>query len=315
MDLTSDPERPSASTRMRIPIPVVVLFLSMLAGAAAWVIQDRMGAGRSLSPPPGSDLRVASLSPAVTEVIFALGARDRLVAVSDYCVIPEDDSVLVRAGTALTPDYETLARLRPTHILAEASKQAPYQELSAIAPTEMLPWLTLEDLIGSVLRIGEILDLEVAARPLADRLRAKLDVEAPPDGPRVLLAMAHIPGQLNECWFIRDNSIHGRALRAAGARNAVPGEVQAVPRISLERVLELDPDVILMISSDGDLPKEVGDQLVADWKRMTPLTAVRNDRIGWVAGDSLFFTGPAAMRLADRLRNALARLMEEPARN
>ena len=95
----------------------------------------------------------------------------------------------------------------------------------------------------------------------------------------------------------------------------MPGEVHAVPRISLERVLELDPDVILMISSDGDLPKGVGDQLVADWKRMTPLTAVRNDRIGWVAGDSLFFTGPAAIRLADRLRDALERLGAEPSWN
>lgn len=313
--MTSVPTRSSNSGGVRVPIPVLVLFLSMLAGAAAWVIQDRIGAGRALSPPPGGELRVVSLSPAVTEVIFALGAQDRLIAVSDYCVIPEDDSLLVRAGTALTPNYETLARLRPTHILAEESKQAPHQELSAIAPTEMLPWLTLDEMIGSVLRIGEILDLRPAARSLADRLRAKLDVEAPADGPRVLLAMAHTPGQLNECWFIRDNSIHGCALRAAGARNAVPDEVHAVPRISLERVLELDPDVILMISSDGDLPKEVGDQLVVDWKRMTPLTAARNDRIGWIAGDSLFFTGPAAMRLADRLRDALDRFTDNTEEN
>ncbi len=63
-----------------------------------------------------------------------------------------------------------------------------------------------------------------------------------------------------------------------------------------------------MISSDGDLSEEGRKQLIADWKRITPLRAARTDRIGLVAGDSLFFTGPAAMRLADRLQDALARL-------
>lgn len=299
------------SGKVPLPVPVLVLLLSILGGAAAWVIQDRLGSGRSLTPST-SGVRIASLSPAVTEVIFALGAEDRLIAVSDYCVIPPSDSLLVRAGTALTPNYEALARLRPTHILAEESKQAPHEELSAIAPTEMLPWLTLEDLIGSVLRIGQILQLEPAARSLAERLRTKLDVAVPVDGPRVLLAMAHAPGQLTECWFIRDNSIHGHALRAAGAQNAVPGEVHGMPRISLERVLQLDPDVILMISSASDLSADAGSQLIADWKRITPLTAARTNRIGWIAGDSLFFTGPAAMRLADRLREALAALPAPP---
>jgi ABC-type Fe3+-hydroxamate transport system substrate-binding protein len=121
----------------------------------------------------------------------------------------------------------------------------------------------------------------------------------------VLLTIAHSPGQLTECWFIRDNSIHGHALRAAGARNAVPGEIHGVPRISLERVIELNPDAILILSPSGDLSAEIRRTLIRDWQRISPLTAVGSDRIGVVAGDSLYFTGPAAMQLADHLRAAL----------
>jgi iron complex transport system substrate-binding protein len=296
----------SNSSGPRLPALLIVLFLAVAAGAGAWFLQNRLSPTGSLHPAsPDAAGRIVSLSPAVTEVVYALGAQDRLVAVSDYCVIPDHDSRLLRVGTALTPSYETLARLEPVLILCEVTKQAPQEELAAIAPTEMLPWLTVEDMIAAVLRIGEVLGEREAAAAVAERVRTKLAVEAPADGPRVLLAMAHQPGQLSECWFIRDNSIHGSALRAAGARNAVPGPIEGVPRLSLERVIELDPEAILILSPDSDLSPEARRAMVEDWRRISPLTAAGEKRVAVVAGDSLYFTGPATIRLAERLRRAL----------
>jgi iron complex transport system substrate-binding protein len=247
--------------------------------------------------------RLVSLAPDMTETLFEIGAGPYVVAVSDFCDTPSEVLKLPRVGTSITPNYEAITRLRPSLIVSEANVAARRRELEAIGPTRLLPWLTLEEIASSVRELGRITGKRAAADALATRLTTRLGVPAPPNAPRVLMVLGGDGSDSNDIWFVRDNSLHGAALRAAGARNAVPEVVNGPPRLSHERLLSLDPDAIFVLSTPkGGAAKATG------FERFSTLTAVQKQRAVRIESPEAFANGPRILPLVDRLHAELARL-------
>jgi len=257
--------------------------------------------------------RLVSLSPAVTETLFAIGAGSEIVGVSNYCNYPEEAKKLPRTGTALTPAYEAIVRLEPTLILCEGAASVPRRELGALGVTKFLPWLSLEDIVASTRLLGALTAHSEAASELARKLWDGLAVAESPRGPRVLAVLGETSGKLSEIFFIRKNSIHGAALRAAGARNAVAYDVPGVPRIAIEELVRLDPDAIIVLVS----PRQNGPnsaQVLHDYQALEPLTARKNGRISVLESDAAFTNGPRILELEAALQRELARLFASPVR-
>jgi ABC-type Fe3+-hydroxamate transport system substrate-binding protein len=261
------------------------------------------GCRRKPPPPPGG-ARIVSLAPGLTDTLFAIGAGPLLVARSDYCDYPPEALRLPRVGTSITPQYETITRLSPTLIVGEAGAAARKRELEAIGTTRLLPWLTLDEIVASTRELGGLTGTRPAAGALAARLAQRLSVPAPPNGPRVLLVIGYQPGKLDELWFIRENSLHGAALRAAGARNAVPEAVSGLPRLSPERLLELDPDAIFVLVEPG---KAVPGGLDV-WQKLGPLRALKRGTLRYLEAPEAYVHGPRILTLVDRLAAAVRRL-------
>jgi len=217
-------------------------------------------------------------------------------------------SHLPRVGTSLTPNYEVITRLAPTLIIGEAGASARKRELEALGPTLLLPWLTLEEIVLSLRELGQRTDTAPKADALAARLHARLGVAPPPNGPRVLLVIGYAPGKLEEIWFIRENSLHGAALHAAGARNAVPQAVTGLPRLSLERLFAVDPDAIFILTQSGPA---AGDYL-GPWKALGPLRAVREGHIAVIEAPEAYVHGPRILALVDRLAAQVTALGKAP---
>ena len=251
--------------------------------------------------------RLVSLSPAITETLFAIGAGPDLVGVSDYCDFPEEAKKLPRTGTALTPGYEAIVRLKPTLILTEGANSAPRRELSALGVTKFLPWLSLEDIVASTRLLGALTSHAEPAGELSRKLWDGLAVAEAPNGPRVLVVLGETSGKLSELYFIKQNSIHGAVLRAAGARNAVATDVAGVPRLSIEELLRLDPEAIIVLIAHGANAAN-GAQVLREYQALEPLSARKNDRISVLKSDAAFSNGPRILELAEALKRELARL-------
>jgi len=252
--------------------------------------------------------RLVSLSPGITDALFAIGAGPSVVARSDYCDYPPEVTRLPRVGTSLTPAYETITRLKPSLIIGEAGANARKRELEAIGPTLLLPWLTLEEIIASLRALGRLTDTTPAADALGVKLRTRLAVPPPPSGPRVLLVIGYVPGKLDEIWFIRENSLHGAALHAAGARNAVAEAVAGLPRLSVERLFTLDPDAIFILTQSGNASSDY----LGPWKALTPLRAVRDGNVKVIDAPEAYVHGPRILAWVDRLAAAVAVVRRAP---
>ena len=256
---------------------------------------------------------MVSLSPAITETLFAIGAGPELVGVSDYCNYPEAAKKLPHAGTALTPSYEAIVRLAPTLILCEAAASAPRRELTALGVTKFIPWLSLEDIVASVRLLGALTSQAAAADALATKLWDGLAVAEAPDGPRVLVVFGEGTGKLSEIYFVTRNSIHGAALRAAGARNAVASDIAGVPRLSIEELLRLDPEAIIVLVAPTPNGPKNGD-ILREFSALEPLTANKNQRVAVLQSDEAFANGPRILTLAEHLKQKLAELFPTPSK-
>jgi iron complex transport system substrate-binding protein len=126
----------------------------------------------------------------------------------------------------------------------------------------------------------------------------------------VLLVLAETPGKLAEILFVKRNSVHGAVLYAAGARNAVDEDVPGIPRLSVERLITLDPDGIIVLSTNANDAERAA--LLADFTRITPLSAVKSNHLSVLVAPETFSVGPRILSFADRLSQELARLF--PAR-
>jgi ABC-type Fe3+-hydroxamate transport system substrate-binding protein len=210
---------------------------------------------------------------------------------------------LPRLGTSLTPNYEAIARLSPDLVVSEANAAARRKELEALAPTLLLPWLSLGEVTASLIELGRRVGKPERAAELSARLEKRLGVPEPEAGPSVLCVLGYEPGKLDEIWFVRPNSLHGAALRAAGGRNAVREAVLGNPRLSLERVLELDPDVILILVGPHQTRNPAA--FVEDFRRFASLRAVKSQRVRAIVAPEAFANGPRILELADRLEKEL----------
>ncbi|HSC89536.1 MAG TPA: helical backbone metal receptor [Polyangiaceae bacterium] len=272
---------------------------ALLGGALALGSWAR---GPSKAPPSAADRpRLVSLAPAVTETLERLGAGPQLVATSDFC---RERSELPRVGTVFTPRLEAIAAARPTLILTTHVNGVSLAAIERLAPTLDLPWLTVTEVASSVRRLGIAASRSAEANALAARFERELGRPAPASGPRVLLLLDDASGAAGY-WYIKTNSLHGALLAAAGARNARPEPTEAAPRLSVEELLAVDPDAIVILGADE---KPGPPALFAQLERLSPLRAVREHRLGQLRAARLLDSGPGLLDFVQPLRDEVQRI-------
>jgi iron complex transport system substrate-binding protein len=247
-------------------------------------------------PPPSADL--ISLSPAITETVALLGAETRLKGRSDWCNEPASVRALPAFGTSLTPALERIASAHPARLLIDGSLGNQRDQLEALAPVEVLPWLTVEEVMESTRRIGRLVDRGEAAAQLAERFKPWLR-PLPAEAHAVLLLIGDDGPQTGTFWFVKEGSLHGAMLRAAGWRNAV-AEPVATPSLSAEALLRLDPEAIVVLVAN---PESEADRvrLLEAFARFDGLRAVRANRLALLADPNILSTGPSLLSTEAKL--------------
>lgn len=301
----------SSSEEAQGKLPRRTLVLSGLGGLAVlvggyWGMLDQTAHPAAPGASDGSKRRILSLSPGVTDTLFSLNAGQELIAVSDYCRLPVGKE-LPQVGTALSPRFENIARLKPSLIVTSDVGGDALRPLEKLAPVLSLPWLTLQEWLTSIGRLGEVLKRGPQAQALIEQISRELGVVPPPSAPHVLLSLDSSESGALSTWFIRKNSIHGAVLAASGANNAVDREVLGQPQLSPEELLSIDPDGILILR--GSAPDPIREkQSTTHFQKWQPLRAVKEGRIEVISMPGALTVGPEVLHLLPLMKAALSRL-------
>ncbi len=267
-----------------------------------WLIAV-LGIGCSAEPAPELKTdaspyaqRVAVIDPGVHELLIRLKATGVMVGRPDYTDEFEVTRPLPTLGTGLSPSYEEIVSTGPDLILTtHASRGSVLENLRKIAPTPFLPWLTVDEVAQSTRVIGGLIDRASQANELASRLERELAPATSSKSPRVLVLLSPPSASDADLWVIKPNSLHGAALQAAGGRHAIPAEIVGPPTLSIEALLQIDPEIILVLIADLQTAPAKMAEYQKFWDRFGMLQAVKNGRIGFMVGRTHFYTGPGVM--------------------
>lgn len=286
-------------------LPALVLALVLLPQAAlALTTTDQTGRRLVLPAPPA---RIISLVPSVTEILFTIGAQDRLVGVTDFCDYPAEARRKASVGGMLAPNLETMVALKPDLVVATTSgnRHETFDQLARLKiPVYLVNPITVADVLDLLSRLGRLTDRAGAADRAVASLRERIQaVSARVAGrprPRVLYVLWPDP-----LIVPARDALVSELIALAGGDSVTADGGQGYPRYSMEAALARNPEVIILASHGSEKSPLVRSK----WERFSQVPAIAAGRLHTMDGNLMHRYGP---RMVDGLEK-LARLIHPEA--
>jgi len=248
--------------------------------------------------------RIISLVPAATEMLFAVGAGPRVVAVSSYDHEPPDVERLPRVGALLDPDLERILGLRPDLVVVYGTQHDLQQQLTRAAiPVFAYKHGGLAEVTSTIRALGTRTAAAARANDVAAAIERDLStIRARVAGrprPRTLLVFGREPGTLRNLYASGGIGFMHDMLEVAGAVNVFAGEKRESVQASSETLLAAAPEVIIELHYDD------GAVDLSAWRALPALPAVRTNRIVVLTGTDLITAGPRVAMATERIARAL----------
>ena len=228
--------------------------------------------------------RIVSLAPSNTEILFAIGAGDRIVGVTDYCNYPPEAMNRTKVGGYSTIDVEKVIALNPDLVVAaygnglETIETLRNNGLTVIAFNPK----NISDVMRDIEILGRVTGCEENASKLIEMMKNKIaEVEkavANASKPKVVHILWHDP-----IWISGNNTFIDELIRLAGGKNAF-SDMDGWKIVSVEDILERNPDVIIVNSGTGMGGSE---HVLYEWaiSELKDISAVKNGRVYIINAD------------------------------
>jgi len=296
--------------RESIAFIILLILLTSLSGCSeergspegSLVIKDALNRKVVIE---GAPERIVSLAPSVTEILFAVGAGDRVVGVTKYCDYPEEAKERAKVGDITHPDIERILSLSPDLVIAhrlndiEVIKKLDELGIPVIALEER----SLEDVMESIELIGKITGCEENATRIVERMRERIkeiNESVQRRGVRVMVVVWHDP-----VWIAGGETFIDDMIKICGGVNVFE-DVRGYQIVGYEKMIAKDPEIIIVMRDDetGEIPYEA---IMKD-ERLSSISAVKNGRVYMIDADILSRPSP---RLMDGLEELFKIIQEE----
>jgi len=254
-------------------------------------------------------LRVVSLSPGVTEILYGIGAFDLLVADSKFCDYPEEAKKLPHVGGFYDVNLEAISSIKPDLIILIDDQSIMFRDKLEKLGARVISVKnkSVADIVDSIRIIGRETGHDAEAQKVADQITTKVatrinETKALPKT-RVLCVVDRVPGTLRDIYTATSGSYLDELITASGGQNIAPADGQGFSKIQQEAIVDTDPQIIIdMIHLN---PSEDIASTRAPWNVLSQVTAVREHRI--VTLDETYTRHPSQL-LVETL-DALSRII------
>ncbi|MDR0934673.1 MAG: cobalamin-binding protein [Burkholderiaceae bacterium] len=270
--------------KTRNPLLLFLLCLLVIPVQAVSVVDDN---GRTVTL-PGPARRIISAAPHITELLYESGGEGHIAGVTSYSDYPESAKTLPLVGDNRRLDMERVLSLKPDLLIAW-SGGAPVRQIAQLErygiPVFYSDPKKLEDIPETLIRFGILLGQPETGREKAAAWRKRLAALKKQYENRPVLSVFY---QVSErpLYTLNGKHIISEGIQLCGGRNIFSDLAVLAPRVSLEAVLERNPDVILISGSGGSSSG------AAFWQRFSIVEAVRKHHIFQVDADRMDRPGP-----------------------
>jgi cobalamin transport system substrate-binding protein len=321
---------------------IVALALSMLCGSPEGPPHDRASSGgaphdrvssggaphdrayveRGFSPasatqdgtPKGAPYdrprRIISLVPATTEMLFAMGAGDRVAGVSNYDRFPAEVERLPKVGGLLDPDVERVLSLKPDLVIVYDTQTDLKRQLER-ARVPIFPYVHrgLPDITETMRTLGARVGAKAAADAAAARIEEQLAAVgrrvAGRSKPKTLLVFGREQGTLRHVTASGGYGFLHDVLEIAGGADILGDLRKQSVDMSTEMILTRAPEVIIELHYGDTVKPEIFDAERQVWNGLASVPAVKNRRVYLLNGLEFVVPGPRIVVAAERFARTL----------
>lgn len=291
-----------SSPRREFFQPPAVAHLTLLVFLAAFflvIVPDRAWPDAGGNPSPR---RVISLSPGITEILFAIGAGNQVVGATDFCLYPEAAKQVPRVGGLLNPSYETMITLQPDLIIHQKDSRKIEQFAEQLGVQSLPVWmLDMEGIYDTIQKIG----IAVNRRETADRLVREMKDElegyqnrlAGVDRKSVLLLLADSNDPLRDLYAVGRKTFLGKLLELAGGENVLPDSMAQYPKVTKEFIIRQSPELIIEAGPKANLSEQDIQKRNDHWRSFPTIRAVKTKNIHFIGADYILIPGPRLINI------------------
>jgi iron complex transport system substrate-binding protein len=281
----------------------------IVAVVSSWLIVLEPSARHSHTSNQTKPSRIVCIIPAVTEMLFAIGAGPQVVAVGTFDQYPPDVKPLPRVGALLDPDLERILSLRPDLVIVYESQTDFRRQLErASIPTFVYKHAGLADITETITqlgsRVGHAAEAATVVKAIDDRLREiRGRVEGRPR-PSTLLVFGRDAMALRGIYASGGVGFLHDMVAAAGGINVFADVKKQSVQATTELILARRPQAIVELRS-GDMSPEQQLKELALWRRLPGVPAVRSGRIVMITDPRTVIPGPRVAEGTELIARAL----------
>lgn len=262
--------------------------------------------------PKQTALKIISLSPHITETLFAIGAGQDVIAVTDYCDYPTEAQALPKVGGFVNPNIEAIVALEADLVILLASQHETSRQLNQLGiKTLAVNNRTLADIQSTISTIGLATGHQLASEQLLDEMAKriafiKLAVEKQAK-PSVMVTISHQLGNdgIDNIYIAGQHDFYNDLLVIAGGKNVYQRPYPKVPSLSLEGILTLNPDIIIDVFPEANDHSTSLTQLHAQWMTLTAIKAVQQRQVHIIEANYATIPGPRVILLLEQFAQLL----------
>ena len=254
--------------------------------------------------------QIISLAPSLTQTVFALGAEDRLVGRTRFCLWPPEAVAIKSIGGPAVPEIESIMALKPDLILATTLTPIEVvRQIEALGvPIAIFKQEGVEGTFSDMQVIGRLTGTAVQADAAIQKLeKHRRDLAEKVDAigmrPRTLLLYG-----VDGLYSAKVGTFPSDMIELAGGVNVVKTTASDWPQLSMESIIEWNPEIILVTLRINGEGNKLADKIKADWKedtRWTTVSAVINQRI-YILDDTLMSVpGPLMIETAETIAKVI----------
>jgi cobalamin transport system substrate-binding protein len=247
---------------------------------------------------PAQVTRAVSLAPNLTEIVFSVGAGDKLVGVTTFCNYPKEAESIAKIGDTMTPNIESIIALKPQVVLVSTASQIE-NFTKTLDEQGIVYFVTnpqnLDGIYKSIVAVGEIFGKTEKARETVENLKRRVaEVEAKTaNAPRV---KTFVQIDKEALFTIGKDSYITDLIARAGGVSATADVETAYPKINKEAAFALNPEAIILSESpDNQTPN--------DAFKNSP--AVKNGKIFKINADIISRPAPRIVDALEQIAKAL----------
>lgn len=297
-------DQPASPRSPRIILLVVTIMVAFLGChfARTWITQNEQNAPAP-STSAGDYQRIIGLSPSIVEIIYQLGQEDKLVGVSRFCKHPPEAREKTVVGGYVDLDFEAVLKLEPDCVVLLEEQRALAEKLESMGiHTILIEHASTTGIIESISILGHAFHKQKLAKEIVQSMQSRIsqisnrkqqEEQKAGQQPRILVCIDRDTSSAFPDRIIGagNKGVHQEYIHMAGGTNAYQGLI-AYPRLSREKLLHLNPDIIIELIRNDVWQEKGRDQLTQQWQAYGELKAVQSGRIIFLYENQHMIPGP-----------------------